>query len=285
MKKIKFILLLTIIFSLTGCFNDDSMESIEISTSVYPIEFVVNELYGEHAKIYSIYPNDEEIVDFEVTDTLLDQYSNSDLFIFNGLSDESNYVKTMLKNNKDLKIIDVSSNMQVNYSMEEIWLDPNNLLTIANNIKKGFEEYISSSYLVKNIDELYEELKINLTALDGKYYKTVKNSSNKTIIVNDNAFMYLKKYGLEVISLDPETVTQKEIVRALELLRNGTCNYVFINHDQTKDNIVDDIKNGAEFTTAELFTMTNLSNVDTLKNDYIALMNQNLEALKLELYK
>ena len=285
MKKIKFILLLTIIFSLTGCFNDDSMESIEISTSVYPIEFVVNELYGEHAKIYSIYPNDEEIVDFEVTDTLLDQYSNSDLFIFNGLSDESNYVKTMLKNNKDLKIIDVSSNMQVNYSMEEIWLDPNNLLTIANNIKKGFEEYISSSYLVKNIDELYEELKINLTALDGKYYKTVKNSSNKTIIVNDNAFMYLKKYGLEVISLDPETVTQKEIVRALELLRNGTCNYVFINHGQTKDNIVDDIKSGAEFTTAELFTMTNLSNVDTLKNDYIALMNQNLEALKLELYK
>lgn len=285
MKKIKFILLLTIIFSLTGCFNDDSMESIEISTSVYPIEFVVNELYGEHAKIYSIYPNDEEIVDFEVTDTLLDQYSNSDLFIFNGLSDESNYVKTMLKNNKDLKIIDVSSNMQVNYSMEEIWLDPNNLLTIANNIKKGFEEYISSSYLVKNVDELYEELKINLTALDGKYYKTVKNSSNKTIIVNDNAFMYLKKYGLEVISLDPETVTQKEIVKALELLHNGTCNYVFINHGQTKDSIVDDIKNGAEFNTAELFTMTNLSNVDTLKNDYIALMNQNLEALKLELYK
>lgn len=285
MKKIKFILLLTIIFSLTGCFNDDSMESIEISTSVYPIEFVVNELYGEHAKIYSIYPNDEEIVDFEVTNTLLDQYSNSDLFIFNGLSDESNYVKTMLKNNKDLKIIDVSSNMQVNYSMEEIWLDPNNLLTIANNIKKGFEEYISSSYLVKNVDELYEELKINLTALDGKYYKTVKNSSNKTIIVNDNAFMYLKKYGLEVISLDPETVTQKEIVKALELLRNGTCNYVFINHGQTKDSIVDDIKNGAEFNTAELFTMTNLSNVDTLKNDYIALMNQNLEALKLELYK
>lgn len=285
MKKIKFILLLTIIFSLTGCFNDDSMESIEISTSVYPIEFVVNELYGEHAKIYSIYPNDEEIVDFEVTNTLLDQYSNSDLFIFNGLSDESNYVKTMLKNNKDLKIIDVSSNMQVNYSMEEIWLDPNNLLTIANNIKKGFEEYISSSYLVKNVDELYEELKINLTALDGKYYKTVKNSSNKTIIVNDNAFMYLKKYGLEVISLDPETVTQKEIVKALELLRNGTCNYVFINHGQTRDSIVDDIKNGAEFNTAELFTMTNLSNVDTLKNDYIALMNQNLEALKLELYK
>lgn len=285
MKKIKFILLLTIIFSLTGCFNNDSMESIEISTSVYPIEFVVKELYGEHAKIYSIYPSDEEIIDFEVTDTLLDQYSNSDLFIFNGLSDESNYVKTMLKNNKDLKIIDVSSNMQFNYSMEEIWLDPNNLLTIANNIKKGFEEYISSSYLVKNIDELYEELKINLTALDGKYYKTVKNSSNKTIIVNDNAFMYLKKYGLEVISLDPETVTQKEIVKALELLHSGTCNYIFINHGQTRDNIIDDVKNVAEFTTAELFTMTNLYNVDTLKNDYIALMNQNLESLKLELYK
>ena len=34
-----------------------------------------------------------DIIDFEVTKVLLEQYSDNDLFIFNGLSDEKDYVK------------------------------------------------------------------------------------------------------------------------------------------------------------------------------------------------
>ena len=74
---------------ITGCFNNDSMENISISTSIYPIEYVVKTLYGEHSTINSIYPNDSEIINFEVTDVLLEQYSDNDLFIFNGLSPDS----------------------------------------------------------------------------------------------------------------------------------------------------------------------------------------------------
>ena len=285
MKKIKCLILMVISLIITGCFNNDSMENISISTSIYPIEYVVKTLYGEHSTINSIYPNDSEIINFEVTDVLLEQYSDNDLFIFNGLSNEKNYVKSMLKNNKNLKIIDVTSNMKFDNSIEELLLDPNNLLTIANNIKMGFSEYIKSTYLINEINENYENLKVNLTNLDGRFYSTVKNSSNSTIIVSDNAFAYLEKYGINVISLDPETVTDKEISNAIEAIKNKICNYVFIKYGEQLNDTSKELINGTGVSTLELYTLTNLYNISIDKNDYLTLMNQNLESLKLELYK
>lgn len=285
MKKIKYILLFIILFGLTGCIKNNSMEDIKISTSVYPINYIVSTLYGNHSTISSIYPNDDDINSFKVTDTLLEQYSDSDLFIFNGLSDEKKYVKKMLKYNNNLKIIDVSSNMKYEYSIEELWLDPNNLLTIANNIKKGFDEYITSTYLTNEINEKYYNLKIELTTLDGKFYSAAKNSNINTIIISDDTFKFLEKYGFNIISLDPDTTTDKDISDAKEALLNGTSKSVFIKYKEEPQGNIKDVIDSTGATKRELYTMTNLTDINTEKNDYISLMNQNIETLKLELYR
>lgn len=284
MKKIKILFITIILLGLTGCFRNDSMEDIKIVTSSYPIEYVVKTLYGDHSTISSIYPKDDEIIDFEVTNVLLEQYSNNDLFIFNGLSDEKNYVKYLLNKNDDLKIIDVTSSMQYDYSMEELWLDPNNLLTIANNIRKGFKEYIGSTYLIDEIEENYEDLKIELTNLDGKYYSTLKNAYDDTIIVSDDSFKFLEKYDIKVISIDPDTATKKNISDAKELLDDGDCKYLFIKYKENNETINSFIEE-SNAQTLELYTMTNLQDTDIEKNNYTTLMNENLENLKLELYK
>ena len=119
MKKIKY-LLLGILLLLTGCFNSDSMENIKITTTVYPFEYVVNFLYGKHSDIKSIYPKDTEINDFNVTNILLDHYSDTDLYIFNGLINEKNYISKIKKGNKKLKIIDVTSNIDYKSILDEI---------------------------------------------------------------------------------------------------------------------------------------------------------------------
>lgn len=281
MKKLRF-LLLGIVLLLTGCFNNDSMEDIKITTTVYPIEYIVNTLYGEHSTITSLYPKDTEVSNFKVTNVLLKQYNNTDLYIFNGLTEEKNYIKNLRKNNSKLKIIDVTSNISYNYSIEELWLDPNNLLTIANNIKKGFNEYIKSAYLKNEINDNYEKLKIELTNLDGKYYSTAKKATNKTIVVSSNAFKYLEKYGLNVISIDPETAKDKDIEFAKEALQKN--NYIFIKYkEEDNDNIKAVI--GDKTKKIELYTLTNLSDVIIEKDDYIVLLNQNLENLKQVLYE
>lgn len=284
MKKLKY-LLLVMLFCLTGCIKSNSMDDIKIATSVYPIEYVVKTLYGDHSTIISIYPHDSNILDFKVTKVLLKDYSKNDLFIFNGLTEEKEYVKSMKKYNNSLMIIDSTANIFYDYAIEELWLDPNNLLTIANNIKNGFEEYIDSKYLVNEINENYDNLKIELTNLDGKFYSSAKSAETNYIIATDDAFKFLEKYGLNVISLDEDSITQKDILKAKELLNDEICKYIFIKYGETINDTVKDIIESTSAETLEFYTMTNLYDLNITKNDYIVLMNDNLENLKIELYK
>jgi len=284
MKKLKY-LVLAALFCLTGCIKSNSMDDIKIATSVYPIEYVVKTLYGDHSTIISIYPHDSNILDFEVTKVLLKDYSKNDLFIFNGLTEEKEFVKSMKKYNDKLMIIDATSDISYEYSIEELWLDPNNLLTIANNIKNGFEEYIDGKYLINEINKNYDQLKLDLTSLDGKFYSSVKNAKTNSIIVTDNAFKFLEKYGLKVISLDEETITQKDITSAKELIKNNTCKYIFMKYGETLSDTVNDLLEEKQIGTLEFYTMTDLHDLNISKNNYIQLMNNNLENLKIELYK
>ena len=92
MKKI--ILLLLSILCLTGCFKRDTMEGINIYTTIYPITYVTEQLYGNYSNINSIYPNGvnvqledcENCSNYTLTEKQLSDYSNGSLFIFSGLS-------------------------------------------------------------------------------------------------------------------------------------------------------------------------------------------------------
>lgn len=282
MKKIISIFVLMIsVFCLGGCFNKNSMENITIYTTSYPIEFIVNRLYSDHSTIKSIYPDGTNISEYKVTNTLLKNYSDIDLYVFNGLSSEKSYIKTLLKNNKNLKIIDGTSSIKYENSIEELWLDPAKLLTIANNIKKGLNEYITATYLNNEINENYENLRIDLTNLDAKYRSSIEKANSKTIVVSDDIFLYLEKYGLKVLSLDKDSVTQKTINEVKTLVNNKSIKYIFIKNGE---NVSDTIKS-INATTLELNTLANLTKDERNKYDYLSLSTQNLETLKEELYK
>ena len=58
MKKIfSMIICLFSIILLSGCTDTSTMEDINIYTTAYPIEYIVNRLYDSHSTIRSIYPN------------------------------------------------------------------------------------------------------------------------------------------------------------------------------------------------------------------------------------
>ena len=152
MKKIKFILIAITLISMTGCFKKDNFEDIEIYTTTYPIEYIVNYLYGEHSTINSIYPNGVDTKKYELNNKQIKDYSKTDLYIFNGLNTKENgYVTSMFQNNKNLKIIDAAQTMEYNYEEEELWIDPSNFLMMALNIKNGLLEYTTNHYLKNEI--------------------------------------------------------------------------------------------------------------------------------------
>ena len=288
MKKIFRILFLFIfVFCLTGCLKHDNMEDITIYTTNYPSEYITQRLYGEFSDIKSIYPNGVNIESYKLTNKQIEDYSNVDLFIFNGLSNEKKYVEKMRKNNKNLKIIDTTLSMEYTNGIEELWLDPSNFLMMAKNIKTGFGEYIDSYYLNNKIEDNYEELKIEASNLDAKIKDVISNGNNKIIVTSNNLFKYLEKYGLTVYSLDEKNHDVNAIYRqVVNLINNGTIKYIFTianeNNNSTVQKLIDN-------TTVEVQEWNNLSNLTETqileKENYFTIMNSNLELLKNELYK
>lgn len=307
MKKIKFLILLLIPLLLSGCLNNDRMDDIDIYTTSYPIEYVTNRLYGEHSNIKSIYP-DGIYNGYKVSDKLLKDYSEGDLFIFNGIMEyyeldsegnpilnnnvpsiasEKNYVTEMINNNHNLKIIDVSSSLDFDEDVNELWLDPIKLLTIANNIKKGFNEYINSTYLVKEINNNYQTLKEELLKLDADYREAANRGTFNTIVVSNDLFKYLTKYNINIISIEEnENLTQKNIHNVEELIENGSIKYIYVLKGETPSETINNLIADTDIQLLELNNLNNISEEDRRNGkDYFTIMYDNLDKLKEELYK
>lgn len=285
-KRILIVITLLLCLTTTGCFKRDNMEDINIITTAYPIEFVTNELYGESSVVNSIYPDGTNINEYKFNNKQLNDYSKQDLFIYLGLSSDKDIAVDLLNRNNDILIIDATFGMELKYGVEELWLNPSNLLMISQNIKNGLQEYIDSSYLNKEIDASYEKLKLKLSELEAEMKLTAENSSNKTIIVSNDVFKFLEKYGFQVISLDPDTATDKSVIEAQDKINSGNNKYIFVLENE-KDNKY--IKTLQQNTVVEILTLKNISNItDEERNnseDYVKLMNENLELLTKETFK
>ena len=271
----------------SGCFKRDNLEGIEIVTTAYPYEYVTNLLYGEHSLVNSIYPDGTDISTYALNDKQIKDYSNKELFIYNGLSDDKDIALELLDYNHEMMIIDATSGMETTYGEEELWLNPSNLLMITQNIKIGLNEYITNNYLKKEIDEAYEEIKITLSELDAEIKLTAENATRKTIVVNNDALKFLEKYGFTVISLDDTTtpVTEKTISDVKAMIQNQTVRHIILldkteNSDSLNQLIVD-----TGITTLTFKRLDNISDTERdNKEDYISLMNDNIDLLKSELY-
>lgn len=287
MKKIISLCLMTIIlFSLSGCFKRDNFEDIEIYTTVYPIEYITNRLYGENSNIKSIYPDGIDINKFSLTNKQITDYSRAGLYIFNGLSKEKDYVVPMVNNNDNIKIIDTTLSMEYTYGMEELWLDPSNLLMIAKNIDTGFSEYIENFYLKDEIKTNYEQLKIELSKLDANIRLVAESSDKKTLVVGNSVFKFLEKYGFNVISLDEnDDLIDKTINDVHDLIVSGQINYIFVKKGAEVNETVQYFEKNYDIKLLELHPLSNISETERdNKEDYFTLMNKNIDLLKNELY-
>ena len=285
MKKI--LLGFLIFLSLSGCFKRDNMEDITIYTTIYPLNYITDYLYGDNAKIYSVYPSGVDVTTYELTNKQIEDYSNNDLFVFNSLDRDRDYAVKMINKNKNLKIIDVALGMETINSIEELWLNPYNYLMMAQNLKNGLNEYIENPYLIKEIDNNYEDLKLKLSKLDATIKTTVNSSNYNTIVVDNHLFKFLEKYDLNVISLEEDdSLTQKKIDDVKRMINNGTIKYIYTKDNTTNDTvqkILDTYKKVELIKINDMFS--NDGGVTNSNENYLTIMNDNIDLIKKELYK
>ena len=288
--KLKKILLISLLFIgclfISGC-TQDNMDNIEVIVSNYSTEYIMKELYDEHANITSIYPDGVAINDYKISEKQKNDYSKKDLFIYNGLIEkERDLAVDLLSLNPNLKIIDTAYVLETDYSPEELWLNPSSLLMMAQNVRLGLQEYISSTYLQKEVDAAYEELKITLSELDADYRLTVESTNNKKIVVANSALKYLEKFGLEVYCIDSDA-TDKTISVVENLIKDKEISYIYTFKEEKLSDKADKlVKDLGSVKVEELHRLDNLSDEErSEKEDYISLMNDNLDSLKQELYQ
>lgn len=291
MKTNKFLLLL-ILFLLpvtlltTGCSND-SMDNIEIMVTNYPNEYITKKLYGEHATITPIYPDGVDINNYKISNKLKHDYAKKDLFIYNGLIEkERNLAIDLLDINPDLKIIDTAYVLETDYSPEEMWLNPSSLLMMSQNVRLGLEEYISSTYLSKDVDAAYNALKIELSELDVDYRVAVESTNNDTIIVADSALKYLEKFGLNVICIDSDA-SDKTLSLAEKAILNKSVSYIMLfKNEKVNDNAQKLLDTYSDVQKLELHRLDNITTSERSNGEtYVSIMRNNLDLIKKELYQ
>lgn len=285
MKKI--FLVLISCFLLTGCLNKDSMEDINIYVAYYPIEYITDMLYKDHATIYNIFPDEADIYNFNLTDKQIENYSKSDLFIYDGRSTQRDYAVKMLDYNKKIKIIDSSKGITYDNAIESLWLNPGNMLMVCQNIRKGFEEYITNPYLLKEVEDNYENLKLEISKLDVELKQVTENSNNSTIIVSNDVFKFLEKYNFNVISLEEnENLTTKTVDDVKALIKNGTVKYIYLIEGEEKSETINNIINETKVNTLTLNSLSTITAKQRQDNeDYLTIMTDNIQALKKGLIK
>ena len=262
-------LCLITIFSSTACFKKDDMEGIQIYTTVYPITYIVEQLYGNYSTINSIYPNGVSINNYELTDKQINDYSKGDLFIYNGLSNEKELARKFINKNKNMKIIDVAYGLNIEYSKgssEELWLSPNNFLMLATTIKDNLNDFITSTYISEEINLNYKSIQEQVSLIDAELRsigKEAKDKGTNTLIVGSNTFKFLENYGFNVISLEDENSYTNELKNNF---KNKTYESIIIKDNETNDTVNDLVNNyGAK--TVSIESMNVLTEEEVKNNE------------------
>ncbi|HIR59051.1 MAG TPA: zinc ABC transporter substrate-binding protein [Candidatus Onthousia excrementipullorum] len=277
---------IAILLTTTGCKSDD-MEDIEIVTTNYPNEYIIERLYGEHAKVSNIYPDGVDTSDYKFTNKQKRDFASKDLFIYTGLVDrERKLAVDLLDYNENLKIIDSSYVLDNDYDMEEVWLDPSFMLMMSQNVRLGLKEYIENNYLKEEIDKNYEELKVDISELDADIRLAVESAPYKTIVATDNNYKFLEKYGVKVYILNDDT-SEKDLVEINDLVENGSITKIFSYKDikttNNVQNLINTYPNSLEVINSNRIIVLNDDQRET-ETDYLTLMNQNLDNIREELY-
>ncbi len=277
------VLFITLIL-LTGCFKRDNMDDISIAVTKYPIEYLVKNIYGFNSTINSVYPVGSDVETYTLSKKQIKKYSANDIFVYNGLTDEKKIAASLLNYNSSIKIIDVAKGLNDTYEEEELWLSPSNYLMLAQNIKDGLLGYTNSTILKQEINDAYEEFKLNVSMLDANIKVVAENASNKTIIVGNDLFKFLEKYGYNVLSVDESKNQKSDYQDAKNLVSNKSNSYVFVLEKNVNDENITKLKSAG----ATIISIKSLKSLtqDEINDgyDYLQYMNTFIDDLKNEVY-
>lgn len=276
---------------LTACSSNKNDDDI-IYTSIYPLEYIVQEIAEDKVDVQSIYPPGVDAHTYEPTSKEITALADGKAFIYLGAGMES-FAETIAEalKNQEMEFIEIGKHKELfnsNTTNNEtdldphIWLDPMRMIQMAEIITKELNELQpeNKTFFLENLSQFTEKM----TVLDEEFSDTLKDKDKKEILVAHAAYGYWEqRYDLEQIPISglssSDEPSQKELTSIAKLADDKNLNYVIF--DVASENKVAKILQ--EHIDAEPLYIHNLEvlteeNIEN-KEDYYSIMKKNLEAL------
>lgn len=280
-KIIKLLSLICIMLCLSGCFKEDELSNDNVYTTIYPIKYLTDTLYGEAKTISSIYPNGANVSKYELTKKQKETYSKGALFVYNGITSEKSLAKEFLNNNKKILLIDASYGLRYDNDIEELWLSPNNYLMLAKNIKTNLIEYTTSKVTKESIEKKFNQLEETLSYMDADLRSIASLASeegNAIIITSSSKLNFLKKYGFEVIDLSSDTINESSIKSSF---KNKTYQDIYLCNNDSKNDLITDLEANYGANIIGVNTMETLTDSEVANNDnYETIMTKFIDNIR-----
>lgn len=311
-KKLVLSFLLLIAVILTGCNQKEESnktETLNVYTTVYPLQFFAEQIGGKYVNVHSVYPPGTDEHTFEPSQKDVIKMAESNLFLYIGYNLEGFVTKTKpILEKENVTLLAVGEKIHLDDELlahdeqgEEheheheddghnhgdvdphMWLDPVLAKSMAAEIKK---ELIKLKPEEKQFfEENYKQLVTKLDKLNNDFKETITKSPKKEIIVSHAAYGYWeKRYGLEQIAVSglssSSEPSQKELKAIMEVAKEHNINYVLFEQNvQSKLTEILQKEIGAK--SLQLHNLSVLTEKDIEHNkDYFSLMEKNLETLK-----
>lgn len=294
MKKL--ILLIGVFILLTACSqqktnNDDKLT---IYTSVYPLQYIAEQLLDEETTVSSVYPPGVDAHTYEPAARDITAIAKGDAFFYVGGHMESftdtiantldGHSVTLHPLIKEEEIFLKRENGEID---PHLWLDPSRMIDVANWMK---EELISlDPSLEEKLDINYKALRKQFEQLDHSLIEVSEHVHDKPLFVVHGAYRYWEeRYGIKQLAIHGmmagEESSQKKLANIVRLAEKYDIQYVVYepNNDDKVANVVTEHlqANKVIIHDLEVLTEANAKNND----DYVTLMKKNIEVLE-EIYK
>ena len=284
MKKIKIMIMLVAVMCLmSGCsLSANKLENAKIYTTIYPVEYIIDYLYGENSEIESIYPDGVDLNNYELTDKQVENYANGDLFVYIGLGKEKEIAKKFLNENDDILIIDATYGLNYNVDIRELWLAPNNFLMLAKNIRSSLNEYLDNSFKSEDVNKKYDELYEKVSWVDAELRniaRSAKEDDNNTIVVSNDVFKFLENYGFNIISLKEieSSGSENAITDIKSKFKNSTYSKILKLDSEENTELMTELVNKHK---AKVISINEIITNSDTASDYISIQYENIALIR-----
>lgn len=282
-----------------------------VSTSLYPLEFLVKNIASDQVEVFNPIPNGAEAHEFEPTIQDIQKINTSILFVYQGSGFDSWAQKASLNTIDSIVATDYvqklpaptndhqenekdhqqnqqhhSDQNQTDKIDPHTWMRPKNMILVATQILNKLTEIQpeNTDLYTKN----YKELVLKLQKLDADFTSGLANCNKNQIVVSHNAFRYLAiDYGFtidQLAGLEPNhEPTPQDIVKIVNIIKDNNLKSVFY-ETNISPKVAEAVARETNTKTQVLYSLESLD--EDLKNseqNYITLMNQNLRALEIAL--